>query len=240
MVDRELQTEEQNLEASVSFLRGETLREADLLSEILAEKKAAETQARAAERRASTALARLEEVKTVHEDEKAARKALRDSRSQERAEHASQLALLQGEIRNAKAAFQDVQTDLDALISQKSVLLSELVVLAAQIADRTRTIEDSERLNAELAALTAHRDQILSEVSDFESSHRERLATAQAEFAQLAALAEEQRAATAEAETKKRAFDDEYQRKKDDLATAVDRIEAKYQEAFPGLRLLLT
>jgi chromosome segregation ATPase len=239
MVDRELQAEEKNLEASVAFLREETQREAALLSKTIAKKKTAEAAARSAETRLRAAESRLEAVQATHEGVKAATVALRRSRNAEKAVHTETLAELRNEAHNANLTLNSLGHDIESLTVIKNTLLSELSSLEGQLTERSKVLADIEDLRTELFSISARRDALQSELSTIAAEGELALRARIADLDHLQERIDVALSALADAESEKKVIDDECQRKKADLAIAVDRIEAKYQKAFPGLRLLL-
>jgi|GEM_PF-1943519 len=239
MVDRELQAEEKNLEASVAFLRSENQREAALLSELLAKKKAAETEARAAERKAATALTRLEDLKTAHETEKAARAALRASRSDEQAQHVETLNQLKNDHQQALNAIATLHEDIASLEEKKTALLTATDTLQANINAKAELAQGIEQLNVEIASLETHRDHLNADCSNIIEEFEAKKRLSESDLSDLDTRASALRIELAQFQNEKKSVDDECQRKSADLLIAIERIEAEYQKAFPGLRLLL-
>jgi chromosome segregation ATPase len=239
MVDRELQAEEKNLEASVAFLRSENQREAALLSKLLAKKKAAETGARAAEKKALTAVARLDDLKAAHDTEKAARAALRGSQSSERALHAEELNQLKTDHQQAQGEIANLHEVIATLEAKKTDLESTVETLQANINAKAELAQGFVELTREIATLEDRRDSLLSDISRITEEGEATKRTTATDLATLESSAASARAELAEAESRKKLIDDECQRKSADLLIAIERIEAEYQKAFPGLRLLL-
>ena len=108
------------------------------------------------------------------------------------------------------------------------------MILIGEISEMNDTLKKLPEIDEQILALGEKRNEILWDLQKKEEEHNGFIISKRMELAEIEELADKAKHECTESENRKKAFDTEYDIKKNDLDIYYTRIKTKFEHTFPG------